>query len=224
MLICKSHLYGLCSLLMLTLVFTLVRFYHSRLTYCFAVVTSPPPHFFGLILPLCTVIMLIWPYAMHMISCSYDVTSVVTTTSLLNLRVIWPLELPLLALSPTASYLAHLLSDGFRLFFHATAFLIYAAALVVWRSLRWIVAPPSLHSWYNATVSMAACEVNWNKLLFFCTLFYLVKDVQSADDSSAGSAAPRFKGTRISYPGWFTEFCGWIAMKVPDLIELIQGE
>lgn len=225
MLICKSHLDGLCSLvLMLTLVFPLMRFYNSGLTHLSPVIAISPPHFFDLVLPLCIFIMLIWPYATHMVSWLYDVTSVVTTTSLLYLRVIRPLDLPRLARSAPASYLAHLLSDGFRFFFHATACLIYATTPVVWRALRWIVAPPSLHSWYNVTVSMAACEVNWNYLLFFCTLFYLVKEVQSADDSSAGSAAPRFKGTRISYPGWFTEFCGWIAMKFPDLIELIQGE
>ena len=42
--------------------------------------------------------------------------------------------------------------------------------------------------------------------------------------SVAMSGIPKFNGTRIKYNSWYTEFCGWVAMKYPDLVDLIDDD
>lgn len=46
----------------------------------------------------------------------------------------------------------------------------------------------------------------------------------AADDSSSSSAPPMFKMTKLHYQVWYTYWCGWLAMKYPELIDLVNGD
>ena len=43
-----------------------------------------------------------------------------------------------------------------------------------------------------------------------------------ADSSTAG--VPMFKATKVHYPIWFMAWCGWVALKFPELIDVLQGD
>ena len=109
---------------------------------------------------------------------------------------------------------------------------------VVWRFLLvalglffFMIKAPSLDAWCKLirAVYIFCLVIMWHvlkmKMLTFSVIFMsLVAYVHAADDTSSGFSVPKFNATRIKYPGWLTEFHGWIAMKFPDLVELIQEE
>ena len=64
----------------------------------------------------------------------------------------------------------------------------------------------------------------YKKLLFLTIIFYSISCAFAADDASGGQSIPKFNATRIKYNGWYTEFMGWLAMKYPDLIDLVEGD
>jgi hypothetical protein len=109
---------------------------------------------------------------------------------------------------------------------------------VVWRFLLvalglffFVIKAPSLDAWCKLirSVYILCFVIMWQvlnmKMLTSVVIFMsLVAYVHAADDASSGFSVPKFNATRIKYPGWLTEFHGWIAMKFPDLVELIQEE
>ena len=85
-----------------------------------------------------------------------------------------------------------------------------------------LTTPPSFYSW--SKLKLKSTHSGVNGILFISVLFYLFTTTHSADESSYSSGPPRFPATRIKYGGWLVEFCGWIAMKYPDLVALIEDE
>ena len=54
---------------------------------------------------------------------------------------------------------------------------------------------------------------------------FLVTQAMCSDHTNeSGSSPPQFNATKIKYMSWFTAWCGWVALKYPELIDLIQGE
>ena len=62
------------------------------------------------------------------------------------------------------------------------------------------------------------------KSIVFLILFFLAFSEAADENTAGGSVPPTFKGTRAHYNVWYTAFCGWLAMKYPDLIALVQEE
>ena len=64
------------------------------------------------------------------------------------------------------------------------------------------------------------------QVLFWTLLFgtQLVISFAADADSSSSSGPPLFKATKLHYAVWFTNFCGWVALKYPELIDIINGD
>ena len=62
------------------------------------------------------------------------------------------------------------------------------------------------------------------KSIVFLILFLLAFSEAADENTAGGSVPPAFKGTRSHFNVWYTAFCGWLAMKYPDLIALVQEE
>ena len=54
-----------------------------------------------------------------------------------------------------------------------------------------------------------------------CDACWLLPTAELSDNFTG---IPQFKCVKSFYQPWITAACGWIAMKYPDLISLIQGE
>ena len=56
-------------------------------------------------------------------------------------------------------------------------------------------------------------------------LFLITTTVVGGADFDGGtSSPPMFKATKVHYPVWFMAWCGWVALKFPELIDVLQGE
>ena len=62
------------------------------------------------------------------------------------------------------------------------------------------------------------------KSTVFLILLFLAFSEAADENTAGGSVPPAFKGTRSHFNVWYTAFCGWLAMKYPDLIALVQEE
>ena len=60
--------------------------------------------------------------------------------------------------------------------------------------------------------------------LTFLLLLMTTAEVWGADTDSTSSGPPMFKGTKFHYPMWFMAWCGWVALKFPELIDVLQGD
>ena len=89
-------------------------------------------------------------------------------------------------------------------------------ALLLWMILRDLFGTTTrprrshLHEW---------CRT----FLFLVIIFCHMSDVLAADDPS-GHGPPMFKATKSHYTVWFTAWCGWVSMKYPELVDVIQGD
>ena len=54
-------------------------------------------------------------------------------------------------------------------------------------------------------------------------LSFLVLPVCGADSDSS-SMPPKFKLSKADFSPWFMSFCGWVAMKYPDLVNLLEDD
>ena len=65
----------------------------------------------------------------------------------------------------------------------------------------------------------------WSHLFFMFCLFGMVTIAFCADsDSGSSSLPPMFKATKSHHPVWFMAWCGWLALKYPELVDVIQGD
>ena len=65
----------------------------------------------------------------------------------------------------------------------------------------------------------------WLHVLFGFILCALITTACAADAENSGSSLPpMFKATKVHYPVWFMAWCGWVALKYPELVDIIQGE
>ena len=131
-----------------------------------------------------------------------------------------------------------ILSEGPTVIFQSIRFVRHVSMFLIYKALMWIMPllflllPNHALQWFCYAISKiaatgcnSATPASCRKFLFFTILLCLSSYVMAADAaSSSGFSIPKFNGTRIKYNSWYTEFCGWIAMKYPDLVDLIEGD
>ena len=62
-------------------------------------------------------------------------------------------------------------------------------------------------------------------IIFWYCLLQLSVEVSGVETSEGHSSTPpQFQASKIKYASWITAWCGWIALKYPELIDLIQGD
>ena len=131
-------------------------------------------------------------------------------------HVLNPLTLPSQALMFSYKHSKLLTTLGCLVFIlgHICYNLIATVLQMIWHDLFRAITRlrrSNLHHW------------RW-ELLFFMLLSCLTPYVVGADDSSFGMGPPMFKATKAHYMVWFTAWCGWLSMKYPELIDVLQGD
>ena len=116
---------------------------------------------------------------------------------------------------------------------HALTFMICQALMWLLPPLFFLIPRYALLLFVSKVLPMISAVCNTSTvspggsrtLLIFVIILRLASSVLAGDAASGGGfSIPKFNGTRIKYNGWYTEFCGWIAMKYPDLVDLIEGD
>ena len=176
---------------------------------------------FAFFLCLCSMVLMVVPF--HVLARTNFLVNVIPFL-MMGFHLGFHLAISFLILSEYATCIPHFI----RFVRHALMFLICNA-------LMWLLPIPFLFlprralqlfitkmMAFNSCSSMSSGKC---KTLLLFTIFLLLSSyVFAADASSSGFSIPKFNATRMKYNSWYIEFCGWIAMKYPDLVDLIEGD
>lgn len=116
------------------------------------------------------------------------------------------------------------LSFWFVFLYHAISACFYGTILLLIRVFQFLLSPPSLASWHKLIVHKQISSNRCFGFLLHVAFFLSFVSMAECVETEFTSSIPQFKNTRLHFPGWMTAFAGWISMKYPDLVDLIQGD